>query len=136
MFNWSNNTTAELLLRILISNGSVLFVFIAGYLFQHLSGKYNVKHYFKSKLSNVLIPYFLISIPAIIVFVVFTERSDVSPEFYNQSTWLQIASFYFTGKHLAPLWFIPMISLFYIIPPLLIKADKSQYFYLLLPLFF
>ena len=40
-FNWSEGSAAiERMLRILISNGSVLFVFIAGYLFQHLAIKY------------------------------------------------------------------------------------------------
>lgn len=133
-FIWGN-TTLESLLRILISNGSVLFVFIAGYLFQHLSVKYNVSSYFTSKLKNVLIPYFLVSIPAIIVFVFFVQRETVWPSFYDNTIWEQISFFYLTGIHLAPLWFIPFISLIYLLSPLLIWADKKPITYLALPLF-
>lgn len=133
-FQWGN-TTLETLLRITISNGSILFVFIAGYLFQHLSLKYQLSSYFISKFKNVLVPYFLISIPAIIAFVFFLERESVWLGFYEQPIWQQIAAFYLTGAHLAPLWFIPFISLVFLLSPLLIWADKKPMVYFLLPIF-
>lgn len=133
-FAWNDNDI-ERLLRIFLSNGSVLFVFIAGYLFQHLSGKFNTKKYLKSKLKNVITPYIIISIPAIAIFVTLLERDSVWPGFYSHSILEQIGLFYITGKHLAPLWFIPMICIFYILAPLLVKADKNKFIYLGLPLF-
>lgn len=134
-FNWSDNSeTTERLLRIFISNGSVLFVFIAGYLFQHLAIKFQFKKYYVSKLRNVILPYFLVSIPAIIIFVFFMQRETVWQGFYDNPPLLQGVYFYLTGMHLAPLWFVPMISLFYIISPILVIADKKQYFYWVLPI--
>jgi len=134
-FIWpENKSEIERLLRIFISNGSVLFVFIAGYLFQHLMGKYRNKTYFLAKLKNVITPYFLVSMPAIAVFVFLISRDTVWEGFYNNPQWLQVVYFYLTGLHLAPLWFIPMISLFYIIAPILVKADKQKYFYWILPI--
>ena len=133
-FIWpENNLIIERLLRIFISNGSVLFVFIAGYLFQHLMGKYQTKKYLLAKFKNVIVPYFIVSIPAIIIFVAFIQRETVWFDFYNNPEWLQVVYFYLTGKHLAPLWFIPMISLFYLIAPLLVIADKQKHFYWILP---
>lgn len=134
-FLWLDNSTLERVLRIVISNGSTLFVFIAGYLFQHLLVKYNTKKYVISKLKNVIIPYFIVSIPAIIIFVFYQQREAVWEGFYDNPQWLQVFLFYLTGKHLAPLWFIPMITLFYLVAPLLAKADKNEKIYYLLPLF-
>ncbi len=134
-FVWSGDENMERILRIFVSNGSVLFVFIAGYLFQHLSIKYETRKYYKSKLKNVISPYLFVSIPAILVFVTIVERDSVWPGFYDNPIWIQVLSFYFTGKHLAPLWFIPMIAIFYLIAPFLIKADKNKTIYYFLPVF-
>ena len=134
VFAW-DNVDIERLLRIFISNGSVLFVFIAGYLFQHLSSNFENKKHFKSKIKNVITPYFIISIPAIIIFVTILERDSVWAGFYNNSIFEQVGLFYITGIHLAPLWFIPMIAIFYVIAPILVKADKNKLIYFGLPLF-
>ena len=132
-FQWSNNDL-ERALRIVASNGSTLFVFIAGYLFQHLLPKYQIKKYFVSKSTNVLLPYFLISIPAIFVFTVIQQRENLDPGFYDNPLWLQTISFYYTGAHLAPFWFVPMITIFFLISPVLRWLDNFKAFYLLLPL--
>lgn len=133
-FTWPDeNGTTERLLRILISNGSVLFVFIAGYLFQHLAVKYQTKKYFVAKLKNVILPYFLVSIPAIIIFVFLMHRETVWQGFYDNPQWVQVVYFYITGLHLAPLWFVPMITLFYCVAPFLVLADKNKHFYWFLP---
>jgi len=133
-FAWPEESAAtERLLRILISNGSVLFVFIAGYLFQHLAAKYQTKKYFAAKLKNVILPYFLVSIPAITIFIFFITRETVWQGFYDNPQWLQAFYFYITGFHLAPLWFVPMITLFYLVAPLLVFADKHKHFYWILP---
>ena len=48
-------------------NGSVYFVFIAGFLFQFLSRKYQYNRYLEKKVKNVILPYVLVSIPAILL---------------------------------------------------------------------
>jgi len=129
---WSN-IDVERLIRIFLSNGSVLFVFIAGYLFQHLSNKLRGMRYFSSKVKNVILPYLLISIPAIILSVTVFKQERVWPEFYDQSIWEQVVFFYLSGAHLAPLWFIPMICIFYLISPLLLELDKGRLIYVMIP---
>ena len=74
------------------------------------------------------------SIPAIVLFVFFQKREAVWAGFYDDPVWLQILHFYLTGLHLAPFWFIPMISLFYLVSPLLVMLDKNKWPYLFLPL--
>ncbi|MFD2167979.1 acyltransferase [Thalassotalea euphylliae] len=133
-FAWPAGSDIERVLRILISNGSTLFVFIAGYLFQHLTTKYSTKKYYLSKLKNVIVPYLLISIPAIVIFVAIMVRETAWQGFYDNPEWLQVILFYVTGIHLAPLWFVPMITLFYLVAPLLVKGDKSGKLYWLIPL--
>lgn len=135
-FVWESGSDTERVMRIAISNGSTLFVFIAGYLFQHLSGKFETQKYLTTKVTNVLLPYVLISIPAIVLFTLFMQREGLSEHFYDQPTWQQVFEFYITGTHLAPLWFVPMITLFYLVGPLLNRADKQQHIYYLLPVFF
>lgn len=131
---WGNQDV-ERLIRIVLSNGSVLFVFIAGYLFQHLSNKLRGMRYFSSKVKNVILPYFLISIPAIVISVTILEQERVWDGFYDKSIWEQVVFFYLSGMHLAPLWFIPMICIFYLISPLLLELDKGRLIYVMLPVF-
>ena len=133
IFIW-NDIYIERTLRILLSNGTVLFVFIAGYLFQHLSSKFDTKKHFKSKIKNVITPYFIVSIPAIVIFTTILER-DMWAGFYDNSILEQVGLFYLTGKHLPGLWFIPMIAIFYVIAPILVKIDKNKTIYFCLPLF-
>jgi len=134
-FDWTNKQVMARFLQILLQNGSVFFVFISGFLFQHLSYKYNFKAYMKRKLKNIILPYLICSIPAIIFFTFIVHRPNIDQSFYANSIPLQIILFYLTGSHLAPYWFIPMIAIFYIISPLLIVFDKNRILYYLLPIF-
>jgi hypothetical protein len=135
VFHWENSRVLERILRISISNGTVLFVFIAGYLFQHLSLRYKYKKYLIAKFRNVIIPYLVTSIPAVLIFTLVLKRETVWDGFYNDPIWLQVINFYLTGQHLAPFWFIPVITIFYLVSPGLVFADRSKLFYYLLPVF-
>lgn len=133
VYSWPDDSHLERLLRICFSNGTVLFVFIAGFLFQHLAGKYENGKYAASKFRNVLVPYLLTSLPAILAFVFFLEREGVGAEFYQYPAWQQVVLFYVSGAHLAPMWFIPMIVLYYLIAPLLVIGDSSGRLYWVIP---
>lgn len=134
-FNWENSNLTYKTLCFLLKNGTVLFVFISGFLFQHLSYKYDVKKYFKNKIKYVLLPYVIVSVPAIITLTFFYQRPDMRPGFYENPILVQIIMFYLTGAHITPFWFIPMITLFYVISPLLIWLDNEKHIYYLIPLF-
>ena len=52
------------------------------------------------------------------------------PPAIEKSSWLvQVAFMLITGKHFGPFWFIPMISLIYLIAPFLVYLDRNSWFY-------
>src|SRR5687768_12190341 len=67
--DWNEHPLVFRLIDTLCNESSVMFFFVAGFLFHHLSGRFKYDSYLKNKFFNVLIPYFLISLPAIILFV-------------------------------------------------------------------
>jgi peptidoglycan/LPS O-acetylase OafA/YrhL len=137
LLEWESGTISERILNAILRNGTVLFVFIAGYLFQHLSNKYQTLDYWKKKAQYVLIPYALISIPALILRFIETPRIVLleNPDYAQWSIIHKVIYYYTTGAHLQPLWFVPMIILFYLAAPILVKGDRSAWLYRLLPLF-
>ena len=138
VFSWAGGGHAYKILQVLFADCSTLMIFISGYIFQHLLPKYRAKKYYFNKFKYILLPYFLVSLPAVLFFV-FVEHKDTTNlplGFYDQSVWLQILNFYLTGTHLAPMWFMPVIFIFFFISPVLESADKTKWFYWLLPLYF
>lgn len=47
----------------------------------------------------------------------------------QSSTVVQVGYMLITGKHFGPFWFIPMISLVYLLAPLLLYLNRSTWFY-------
>lgn len=120
-------------------NSTIFFAFISGFLFQQLRYKYNYKKYLVKKWVNVILPYLLISIPAILYRLLtgpsyLATLDNVDLEY--QSKIYQIVYYYFTGSHLLPLWYLPMISVFFILAPLFNELDAKPKFYWLLPAMF
>ena len=126
MFIWNEDALLTRALRIAISNGSVLFVFIAGFLFSHLRDRFQYRRYLMRKCQVVFLPYVLVSIPAIVIFTQFLQRELVPPSFYDQPLWIQVTDFYLSGLHLSPFWFIPMLGIFYVISFMLIRLHEHQ----------
>lgn len=133
VFDWQQQPELERWLKIALLNSTIFFLFIAGYLFQHLSGRFDYRSYLRSKLRNVILPYVLISIPAIVLFTLVMQRPEVREGFYDQPVWRQVVEFYLTGQQLAPFWFLPTIAMFYVTAPLWIFLDRLKGFYLCLP---
>lgn len=131
---WQDHPELEVFLNVILQNGSVYFVFIAGFLFQYLSRKYAYKTYLISKLQNVLLPYFIISIPAILYWLLRGGPAVVDiVNFFDLSPLGKIIAFYATGDHLFTLWFIPMISLYYLLAPAFIWIDRHPKAYWIIP---
>lgn len=134
-FSWQGAEAFHEVLRAFVGNGSALFVFIAGYLFQHLSGRYHTLDYWKSKWRNVLAPYLIVSVPALaLVATGIVVRWDVPVDFQAWSLWERLGWLVVTGRHLSPLWFIPMITVFYFAAPVLVWLDRHPSLYWLWPL--
>lgn len=134
-FNWVQSPLTKDILYLLLTNGSILFVFIAGYLFQHLSETYEIKKYLKTKFKYVVMPYLICAIPATIYFVWYEVRWDVPYWLYNYSKFGQILWLYLLGKSLVPYWFLPMIFIYYLFSPVLIWLDKKKTIYWFIPIF-
>lgn len=119
----------------IVCGGTALFIFISGFLFQHLSAKFEYKTYLKKKWTNVVLPYFLTSIIGIAFCFICPQTYGNSFEGLNPL--LQIPMFLTTGRiHNTPTWFIPMIVLFFFCSWILLKLEKKGILYKLLPLMF
>lgn len=138
MFDWEEYTLFENFLLDIFSNGTTYFIFIAGFLFQHLLQKYHFKSYMKKKVKNILLPYLFLSIPAIIynIYIKGVGFDAPNSDIDQLSVFYQIGWFYLTGQSMIAFWFIPMIFLFYLISPLLKVIDNNSKLYYLLPLLF
>ncbi|MDX1629014.1 MAG: acyltransferase [Fulvivirga sp.] len=127
-FDWANQTH-EYTVRLLFDNSTILFVFIAGFLFEHLKHKYEYSSYLKRKAKYVIFPYIIVSIPPIL------DKLFISVEWSGSK--LGGALYYISsGKHFGPFWFIPMIAIFYLISPLLLRLNKDRFYQYIFPLIF
>ena len=95
----------------IFAGGTALFIFISGFLFQHLSGKYEFKTYLAKKWSNVIMPYLYTALPGILF--CFTMPKTYGNAFEGLPAFLQIPMMLSVGRvHNTPTWFIPMIVIF------------------------
>ncbi|WP_420804924.1 acyltransferase family protein [Pacificimonas flava] len=131
-FDWSDWPTFGRVVDTICNQASIYFFFIAGFLFQFLSPRYETRRYLKQKFRTVIMPYLIMSVPALLVFTLVTQREGVWSWFYDLAIWEQIGLFLLTGKHLAPLWFVPTITLFYLAAPLLVRGDRARWMYFLI----
>ncbi|HDT0389510.1 TPA: acyltransferase family protein [Klebsiella aerogenes] len=114
-----------------LSEWTAIFVLISGFLFQHLVHKYKPRKFFISKFKNVILPYFIISLPVVMVFVLKLKNDhpwlDLN-ELYNHSALYIMLFFYTTGAQMAPLWFIPVLVLIFLTSkPLSVLAIKQYW---------
>ncbi len=131
---WNDQPRVRDFLLDLLDNGTVLFVFVAGFLFHHLAGNYRYRNYLGKKLRFVIVPYLLLSIPAIFYSVLWLNPVDRFPELAGTSTAYQVFWHLIKGGATInySLWFIPMIALFYLAAPLLIQFVRFPRLYLVL----
>ncbi|HYC01797.1 MAG TPA: acyltransferase [Azospirillaceae bacterium] len=136
VLDWTGHRQEFRAVDILTTNGTAMFVFISGFLFQHLSGRFDFAAYLRTKARYVLLPYLLVSLPAIAYrMAAHSDIAGLTDAWYEQTNpLLQALWFLSTGAHLGPLWFIPVIALVYLLAPLLVRLDRDGRFYWLLPL--
>lgn len=111
-------------------NGTILFLFIGGFLFQHLTSRQFVFHqYLTQKFKNMIMPYLFISIPLILVRLTTDFRSPSLPEDFKEWSFMhQAGHLLLTGSHLPPFWFISTIILFYFSAPVLHALDNRNFY--------
>ena len=126
------------ILSTLIDDGSVIFVFVAGFLFEHLRRSYTYSSYLRKKIANVIVPYLLLSVPAVYIAIAWHGANPPYPELQGHSSLYQTAWYYLKGgAHLnGALWFIPMIGVYYLAAPAFMAViHRPRLYLLILPLF-
>ncbi len=119
----------------IFAGGTALFIFISGFLFQHLSGKYEFKNYMSKKWTNVILPYLWTAIPGVLFCFLFPTKYGNALEGLNPL--LQIPMMLSVGRiHNTPAWFIPMIILFFFSSWSLLKLEKKNWLYKIMPVMF
>ncbi|MGM0581498.1 MAG: acyltransferase family protein [Bacteroidota bacterium] len=134
---WEGSFVVKSLLLGIFNNGTVLFVFIAGFLFYYLcQNHFSYSQYLKKKLKYVIAPYLIISIPAIIDKIFFDPGNHwwMTSEFQEASIAYKIFLMIITGRHSGILWFIPMIALFYFCSYLFLHFSKTRIFDYVVPI--
>jgi peptidoglycan/LPS O-acetylase OafA/YrhL len=116
---------------------NAFFIFISGYLFQHLLGRFVYARYLKAKLRNVILPYLVMSVPALLLYA---GNWKIHPHFGALIASLPVGArltlLLLTGAQMGPYWFIPMMAIFYLASPLLVLLDRRPAWYVVLvPLF-
>jgi peptidoglycan/LPS O-acetylase OafA/YrhL len=118
--------------------GTVMFLFIAGFLFQHIQKhRFNFQKYLKQKFQVIILPYILISIP-IITFRILTDFQPLSltEEFIHKPFVYQFFHYLITGTHMAPFWFISTIIIFYFTTPIFHAIDRPFFYKYIFPVLF
>ena len=131
---WPPDAPTQNVLTDILENGTAMFLFVAGFLFQHLSKKYTYRDYITKKFKNVIVPYLLLATPSALegAFAAHVWRQypqlDGSSAIYRY-LWFMIKGG--AGNNKA-LWFVPMITLFYLAAPLFMQFIKRPKLYLVL----
>jgi probable poly-beta-1,6-N-acetyl-D-glucosamine export protein len=128
---WGESSTlAKNLALSVFQNGSVMFVFIAGLLFQYLSAGFDYRRYSSSKVRFVFVPYLFASLPTL-AHQYARKVGIFAPSVYH-GHWLRTVSVaLLRAGHLPrPFWFIPMIGLFYLAAPAFLWLDRKARSYL------
>ena len=118
----------------IVCGGTALFIFISGFLFQHLSYKFEYKNYLSKKWTNVIMPYLYTAIPGLLF-------CFICPTLYNNAfdgmnIFAQIPVLLSIGRvHNVPTWFIPMIVIFFMFSWVFLKLEKKNILYKILPIF-
>lgn len=117
-------------------NGTTMFLFIGGFLFQHLTNRsFDFRKYLWQKFKVLILPYLIFSLPLIWLRVATDFKSLALPDdFYDRSLVHQIGHFLLTGSHLPPFWFISTIILFYFTAPLLHALDNRKFYTYIFPI--
>lgn len=118
------------------NEANIAFTFAAGFLFQRLSINEPFPSFLLRRSRNVLVPYFLISIPAILIYTV-AGKTHPNVDLSQIPEWFLPAYLLLTGLQMGPLWFIPMIFIVYLFTPVIRYVDKAGWYYALaIPLTF
>ena len=112
----------------IVGDATAWFVFISGYLFYYLeTNKFDYLNYLSKKFKFVVLPYLILSVPAILFWIYLSQNVlyGLTPSAFF--VWSLIVG----GIAVGPMWFIPMILIFFILSPIFNLASKNKSIYLI-----
>ncbi len=114
----------NILSEVLFHDSTLYFLFISGFLFFHLSSRFELKKYYKGKFLNVLLPYILISsILALVQFGPQLLNNELTPALFMRRC---VGSLIF-GRMQTQFWYIPFIAVVFLISPLFLKIPEKYF---------
>ena len=117
-------------------NGTVYFVFIAGFLFHHIqSGRFKAGAYFRKRLPRLLTPFFFFSILALVLNREVLILPELFPQWVGSAVWARKLFTLLTGATFGAYWYIPMaVLLVALAPAVLWVVQRDRLMRWLLPL--
>ena len=133
---WLIDSFSEKVLVNLISGGTILFVFISGYFFHYIFyNKFNFKKFLVKKYQNVLLPYTILTISGIGYYSLSSAQFPWADtlELHNVesvSEYIRIIAIYlWTGCIASTYWYIPFISIIFIMSPVFLRYIRLPTIY-------
>ena len=105
-------------------DSTIYFVFISGFLFHYLSPRFELIKYYKSKIFNVIFPYIFMT--SLVLFKHANEFTNIEYTLFFSAK--KIFTTFVYGKAQIQYWYIPFISLVFLISPLLLKIPKNIFY--------
>jgi probable poly-beta-1,6-N-acetyl-D-glucosamine export protein len=121
---WNTDQTWERFIANLITGGTLLFVFISGFLFHHVFyPRFQYGSFLKKKVQNVWVPYLILSsLP--ILYILMKQFGPFDYYYFNKGPglWNQYFKpallYVWTGNAVPPFWYIPFIMITFLMSPL------------------
>ena len=114
----------------LITGGTTLFVFISGFLFHYIFiPRYEYKKFISGKIKNVLIPYLILSLPVILLYL---NGIGQAPYFLPEATgifdryFIPFIKYYWSGSTVIGYWYIPFIMITFSMAPLHVRFSRQS----------
>lgn len=105
-------------------DSTIYFLFISGFLFYYLSPRFELIKYYRNKLFNVISPYLIIASSIVLInqLPVVTGREESLLQFFKY-----LGRSLLNGSAQIQYWYIPFISLVFLISPFLLKIPATVF---------
>lgn len=124
--HWEISNSLEQFIYSLSLNGTVYFVFISGFLYNHIFfSRFNYKKFLSKKIQYVLVPYILFSLIPILHAVFLNGGGYGLPDTLRDDPFRAIIWYLCTGNIILAYWYVPMAMLLFAISPIVNRIIKS-----------
>jgi len=112
----------------LVVDATTWFVFISGYLFHYIEfRRFKYANYLKKKAKFVFLPYLIFSTPAILAGIYFSRNVELGLSRGNYVLWSLLVG----GSVVPPMWFMPMIIIFFFMSPAFRAVAQTKWIYII-----